>query len=49
MVRKILEPEMLVQFLKGLVDFMYSSNGRKGQNAVYHAEQHLQELKVQFP
>jgi hypothetical protein len=38
-VRKIPDPNLRVQVLKGIVDIIYTRDGKKGQNAVFHVEQ----------
>jgi hypothetical protein len=45
-VRKILDPNLHVQVLKGIADIMYTRDGKKGQIAVSHAEQKFLELKA---
>jgi hypothetical protein len=37
-VKKVPDPEIRVQILKGLEAFMYSADGMKGTNAVEHAK-----------
>jgi hypothetical protein len=48
-VKKVPDPDIRVQILKGLASVMYSSDGRKGQNAVEYAKQGYEDLKLQFP
>jgi hypothetical protein len=48
-VKKVLDPDMRISILKGLATLMYSQDGMKGQNAVEHAKQQYEELRLQFP
>jgi hypothetical protein len=45
-IRKIADPSLRVAILKGIADIMYTRDGKKGRNAVTHAEEKFQELKT---
>jgi hypothetical protein len=48
-VKKVPDPEVRVEILKGLAALMYSADGMKDQNAVEHAKQAYEDLRLQFP
>ena len=47
-VQKIADPNLCVAVLKGIADMIYTRDGKKGQNAVAHAEQKFFDFKAQF-
>jgi hypothetical protein len=45
-VKKISDPLLRVEFLKGIASVMYTPDGSKGQNAVMQAQQKFQNVKM---
>jgi hypothetical protein len=48
-VRKISDPILRVEVLKGIAQVMYTTDGNKGNNTVAQAQQKFDDLKLQFP